>query len=240
MTENLSDNPRFSRTIRVIGEDGLSVLRDSNIIVFGLGGVGGHAAESLARAGIGRLTILDRDVVEESNMNRQLCATLDTIGMPKSEALKARLAQAAPDCEVTSIDKFYLPENADEINLYDYDYIVDCIDNVTAKLELIERATKCGVPIICCMGTGNKLNPCDLTVTDIYKTSGCPLAKVVRSECRKRGIGKLKVVYSTETPVSTGERTPGSVSFVPGVAGMIMASEVVKDLIAASVKEQSE
>lgn len=226
-------NPAFSRTVMMIGEESLLRLRKAKVLLLGIGGVGGHAAESLARAGIGELTILDRDEVDVSNLNRQLVATVSTVGQRKTDAMKERLKEAAPFCKVETIDCFYLPENADEIDLAKYDYIVDCIDNVTAKLELITRAQTAGVPVISCMGTGNKLNGYDLKVSDIYKTKECPLAKIVRTECRKRGIKKLKVVYSEEKPVKTEGRTPGSISFVPGVAGMIMAGEVVKDIIGA-------
>lgn len=222
---------RHSRTKMVIGEQGLKKLAEAHVAVFGIGGVGGYAIEALARGGIGRLTIVDKDVVSVSNLNRQLVADMTTIGKPKTEVMCERLQAIAPECKVQIQNLFYLPETADQLHMRDYDYVIDAVDTVTAKMELISRCKESGTPIICCMGTGNKTDPTAFEVADIYQTSICPLARIIRRECKSRGITQLKVVYSTEVPISTGERTPGSVSFVPGVAGLILAGEVIKDLI---------
>ncbi len=222
---------RFSRTVRVIGEDALSKLSESSVIVFGLGGVGGAATESLVRAGIGRIGIVDKDTVDITNVNRQIIATDKTIGMNKTDAMEERILSINPDIKIDKYNLFYLPETADEINLSDYDFVVDCIDNVTAKLELICRAKKAGVPVISSMGTGNKLHPEMLEISDIGKTSVCPLARVMRRELKNRGIGKLPVVYSKEEPVKTDSSVPGSTSFVPPVAGYLIASYVINQLI---------
>ncbi len=222
---------RHSRTKMVIGEQGLKKLAEAHVAVFGIGGVGGYAIEALARGGIGRLTIVDKDVVSVSNLNRQLVADMTTIGKPKTEVMCERLQAIAPECKVQIQNLFYLPETADQLHMRDYDYVIDAVDTVTAKMELISRCKESGTPIICCMGTGNKTDPTAFEVADIYRTSICPLARIIRRECKSRGITQLKVVYSTEVPISTGERTPGSVSFVPGVAGLILAGEVIKDLI---------
>jgi len=225
-----------ARTELLIGASAVERLSACRVAVFGVGGVGGFCAEALARCGVGALDLIDADDVSVSNMNRQLIATRSTVGQRKVLAMRDRLADAAPDCRVTCHDLFYLPENADAIDLSVYDYVVDCIDTVSAKLELAVRCTALGVPIISAMGAGNKLDPTKFIITDIYKTETCPLARVMRRELRKRGVPSLKVVYSTETartpvlPDGTPSRTPGSVSFVPGVAGMILASEVVRDL----------
>lgn len=229
---------RFSRCEMLLGEENMSLLKGSHIAVFGLGGVGGHAVEALARCGVGAFTLFDNDIVCESNLNRQIIATTDTIGMQKTEAAKARILSINPDASVKVHNVFYLPENADDYPLSEYDYVVDAIDTVSAKIELIVRANKQGVPIISSMGTGNKLNPTMLEVCDIYKTSVCPLARVMRRELKVRNIPSLKVVYSKEEPIkphipeetSSKKQTPGSVSFVPSVAGLILASEVVKDI----------
>ena len=225
-----------ARTELLIGASAVERLSACRVAVFGVGGVGGFCAEALARCGVGALDLVDADDVSVSNMNRQLIATRSTVGQRKVLAMRDRLADAAPDCRVTCHDLFYLPENADQIDLSVYDYVVDCIDTVSAKLELAVRCTALGVPVISAMGAGNKLDPTKFIITDIYKTETCPLARVMRRELRKRGVPSLKVVYSTETartptlPDGTPSRTPGSVSFVPGVAGMILASEVVRDL----------
>lgn len=228
-----------SRTALLIGMSAVERLQQCRIAVFGVGGVGGFCAEALARSGVGALDLIDADEVSVSNMNRQLIATAATVGQRKVLAMRDRLAVAAPDCAVTCHDIFYLPENADAIDLSIYDYVVDCIDTVSAKIELAVRCTALGVPVISAMGAGNKLDPTKFIITDIYKTETCPLARVMRRELRKRGVPSLKVVYSTETaktpvlPDGTPSRTPGSVSFVPGVAGMILASAVVRDLTEA-------
>ena len=222
----------------ILGENSTQKFSDKNVILFGLGGVGSYTAEALARAGIGRLTIVDNDVVSVTNLNRQLCALHSTVGKPKVEVIKERILDINPACEVTALQKFYLPENADEFNLESYDYIADAIDTVSAKIDLAVKSQKYGIPMISCMGTGNKLDPSQFSVSDIYKTSGCPLCRVMRTELKKRGIKKLNVVWSPEIPVKpaqttedSGKRqTPASLPFVPPVAGMIMAGKIILDL----------
>ena len=225
----------FIRTEMLLGADNMLKLKNSHIAVFGLGGVGGHTVEALARCGIGNFTLFDNDTIAESNLNRQIIATRDTIGMQKTDTMKNRILSINPSAEVTLHNVFYVPENADQFSFEGYDYIVDAIDTVSAKIELAVRAQKYDVPIISSMGTGNKLDPTRLEVDDIYKTSVCPLARVMRRELKLCGIKKLKVVYSKEEPVrpisyESGGRIPGSTSFVPSVAGLIIASEVVKDI----------
>ena len=222
---------RFSRTIGVIGEDNFKKLNNSSVIVFGLGGVGGAACEALVRSGIGSVAIVDKDVVDITNINRQIIATDETVGMKKTDAMKKRLLSINPSLKIVKYDLFYLPETADEINLSEYDFAVDCIDNVTAKLELVERCNRLGVPVISSMGTGNKLHPEMLEIADISKTSVCPLARVMRRELKKRGINKLPVVYSKEEPVKTELSVPGSMSFTPPVAGYLICSYVVRKLL---------
>lgn len=226
---------RFSRSARVIGEDSLQKLNNCSVIVFGLGGVGGAAAESLVRAGVGTIGIVDKDVVDVTNLNRQLMATECTIGLPKTQATADRLLSINPAVKINRYDLFYLPETADQIDLSQYDFIVDCIDNVTAKLELISRASELNIPVISSMGTGNKLHPELLEIADIKKTSVCPLARVMRRELRNRGINKLTVVYSKEEPVKTHTSEPGSMSFVPPVAGYLMTSYVVRTILDSEV-----
>ena len=235
---------RFSRTEMLLGSDAMDKLRNARVAVFGLGGVGGYIVEALARSGVGALDIIDNDTVSITNLNRQIVAVEGTVGMPKTEAAKMRIMQINPDCKVTAYNTFYMPENSSDFDFTKYDYIADAIDTVTAKIELVMNANKCGTPIICSMGTGNKLNPAELEVADIYKTSVCPLARIMRYELKRRGIKKLKVVYSKEMPIvptgaaaekcraeSTGEKNvPGSTAFVPAVAGMIIACEIVKDI----------
>ena len=235
---------RFSRTEMLLGRDAMDKLRNARVAVFGLGGVGGYIVEALARSGVGALDIIDNDTVSITNLNRQIVAVEGTVGMPKTEAAKMRIMQINPDCKVTAYNTFYMPENSSDFDFTKYDYIADAIDTVTAKIELVMNANKCGTPIICSMGTGNKLNPAELEVADIYKTSVCPLARIMRYELKRRGIKKLKVVYSKEMPIvptgaaaekcraeSTGKKNvPGSTAFVPAVAGMIIASEIVKDI----------
>jgi len=226
----------------LIGEEAVFRLRQAKVAVFGIGGVGGFAVEALARCGIGRMNLFDSDRISVSNRNRQIIAMTSTVGELKVDVMKARILDINPEAEVHSYPVFYLPENADQYELSQYDYLVDAIDTVTAKLELAWRAQEEGISIISSMGTGNKLDPTMLQVADIYQTSVCPLAKVMRRECRRRGIRKLKVVYSQEEcrkpqteRLLEGESTkrviPGSVAFVPSAAGLIMAAEVVKDLI---------
>ena len=192
----------FDRTRLVLGAEALTKLKNARVAVFGLGGVGGAAVEALARSGVGALELIDSDTVAVTNLNRQLIATHATLGMKKTEAAKARVLDINPDCRVTARDEFFLPENADAWDFTAYDYVIDAVDTVAAKLCLAERCAAAGTPIISCMGTGNKTDPTRLEIADIYKTSVCPLAKVMRRECRKRGIKRLKVLYSREEPVS--------------------------------------
>jgi len=226
----------YSRTKMLIG-NGVEKLKNSKVLICGVGGVGGYAVEALARAGIGRIDVLDNDVFAESNLNRQILATADTIGMRKVEVAKARIHSINPDCRVEIFDMFYSPETADSIDLSQYDYVADVIDTVTAKLTLIQRAKAAGVRIISCMGTGNKLGT-QFKVADISQTSVCPLAKVMRKELKARGISGVKVVYSEEQPVisadtvtESGRHIPGSISYAPAIAGLVLASEIIKDLI---------
>ena len=231
----------FTRTRLLLGDGAVEKLKQAHVAVFGLGGVGGACAEALCRAGVGALTLVDHDTISVTNLNRQLLATRETLGMDKVEAAAARLGSINPDCRVTARRTFFLPETADEFDFADYDCVVDAVDTVTAKLLLVERARAAGTPIVCAMGAGNKLDPTAFRVADISETRICPLARVMRKELRKRGIERgVKVVYSAEPPVeiereaAEGPRqkdVPGSVSFVPGVMGMILAGEAVKDLI---------
>lgn len=221
----------FSRLELLIGKESLDILKQKNVIVFGVGGVGGYVIEALVRSGIEHITIVDNDTVSVSNLNRQIIATQNTIDKKKTEVMKERILSINPCCEVTTKDMFYLPENADEIDLTKYDYVVDAIDTITSKIELAVRCEKDCIPHISCMGTGNKMDPSLLQVTDIYKTSVCPLAKVMRRELKARRVKHLKVVYSTELPIKTTNRTPGSTAFVPASAGLLIASVVIKDLL---------
>ena len=243
---------QFSRTELLLGKDAMEKLHDSRVAVFGIGGVGGYVCEALARSGVGAFDLIDDDKVCLTNLNRQIIATHKTIGKYKTEVMKERILDINPNADVQIHNCFFLPENADEFPYEDYDYMVDAVDTVTAKLELIMRAKEAGTPVISSMGAGNKLDGSMFRVADIYKTKVCPLAKVMRRELKKRGVKKLKVVYSEELPVrpirnvesdSKAEDgnlldekkvrrkdTPGSVAFVPSVAGMIIAGEVVKDL----------
>ena len=234
---------QFSRTGLLLGEEAVEKLRRARVAVFGLGGVGGYVVEALARAGVGQLDLIDRDTVSLSNLNRQILATHKTIGMDKTEAARQRVLDINPDAVVRVYNLFYGPDTASCLDFSRFDYIVDAIDTVTAKLSMVEQARAAGTPIICCMGTGNKLDPSRFQVADISKTTMCPLARVMRKELGKRGIRHLKVVYSQEEALSptgweeeaaaSGKRQiPGSVSFVPGAAGLILAGEVIRDLIA--------
>lgn len=234
----------FGRTGMLLGESGMRRLFCAKVAVFGIGGVGGYAAEALARSGVGALDLFDRDRISVSNINRQIIALHSTVGRYKSEVMKERILDINPQARVNAYPCFYTPENAGDFDFTQYDYIVDAIDTVTSKLELAVRAQAAGVPIISSMGAGNKLDPGRLTVTDIFSTSVCPLARVMRRELRARGITRLKVVYSTEPALTPGAEegglqpgrrsTPGSVAFVPSVAGLMLAGEVVKDLAAGS------
>ena len=224
---------QFSRTELLIGKEALNKLKDSKVAIFGLGGVGSYVAEGLVRAGVGKFILVDNDAVEITNLNRQIIATTKTIGRPKVDVTKQRILEINPNAKVEIYKEFFMPETTGILDKT-IDYIVDCIDTVTAKIELVQRANKLNVLIISAMGTGNKLDPTLFEVTDIYKTSVCPLAKVMRKELRNRGIQKLKVVYSKEEPIkqlSDNQTVPSSISFVPSVAGLIMAGEVIKDLI---------
>ena len=221
---------RFSRLNRIFGEETVEKINNSSVIVFGLGGVGGAAAEALVRGGIGRIALVDKDVVDITNINRQLIATDETVGMNKTDAAEERLLSINPAVIIEKYSMFYLPETADEIDLTRYDFIVDAIDNVTAKLELAVRAQETGVPIISSMGTGNKFHPEMLEIADVNKTSVCPLARVMRRELRNRGVKRLTVVYSKEEPVKTESSVPGSTSFTPPVAGYLMASYVIRKI----------
>ena len=229
------------RTAMLLGEDAVEKLTKARVAIFGIGGVGGYTLEALARAGIGQLDLIDSDTVSRSNINRQILATQSTVGMPKVEAGKRRVLDINPDCQVRTWEIFYTPETADQFDFTAYDYIVDAIDTVTGKLQLVKAAQEAGTPIISCMGTGNKLDASAFEVSDISKTTMCPLARIMRKELSKRGIKHLKVVYSKEEALSpTGweeeakalgkRQIPGSVAFVPGAAGLILAGEVIKDL----------
>lgn len=226
----------WARTAMLLGEEGVRRLEGAAVAVFGLGGVGSFAAEALVRCGVGRLLLCDGDVVTPSNINRQLLADVNTVGKKKAELMRERVLAINPAARVAFYDCFLTPESADQFALEEYDYIVDAVDSVTAKIELAVRANRLGVPIVSCMGAGNKLDPSRFEVADLYKTSVCPLARVMRRELRRRGVERLKVVYSTEPPVrfagGEGEeaRAPGSVAFVPPVAGMLLAGAVVRDL----------
>ena len=232
---------QFLRTQMLLGTAALEKLQAARVAVFGIGGVGGYTVEALARSGIGQLDVIDSDSVSVSNINRQILATHSTVGMLKVEAAKQRILDINPNCVVRTHPVFYTPETADQFDFTRYDYIVDAIDTVTGKLALVQRAMEAGTPIICCMGTGNKLDASAFEVSDISKTTMCPLARIMRKELGKRGIKHLKVVYSKEEALSpTGweeeaaalgkRQIPGSVAFVPGTAGLILAGEVIKDI----------
>ncbi len=221
----------FKRTESLIGTENLEKLIKSKVAIFGIGGVGSFAVEGLVRAGIGEIVLIDKDTVDITNCNRQIHATTKTIGKLKVEAMKERVIEINPEIKVTYYNEFYLPDNGETLIDSSYSYIIDAMDNVTAKISLIRQSIKKNIPIISCMGTGNKIEPTKLKVEDISKTSICPLAKIMRRELRKNGILHLKVVYSTETPKNQGNKEISSISFVPSVAGMIIASEVVKDLL---------
>lgn len=228
----------MERTAYLIGEDGVQRLAGMHVALFGVGGVGGYVAEALGRAGVGTLTLVDKDTVSESNINRQIIATYETIGQRKTEVMEQRLRSINPDITVHCAECFFLPDTAELFDFSQYDYVVDAVDTVTAKLELVMRARKAGVPIISCMGTGNKLDPGRFEIADIEKTSVCPLAKVMRRELKKRGISKVKVLYSKEEPIKhQAGAVPGSISFVPPVAGLMIAGEVIKDLLREEIKD---
>ena len=235
----------FIRTALITGEKAVEKLNESTVAIFGIGGVGGYVAEAPARAGVGKFVLVDNDRVAPSNINRQIIALHSTVGRLKTEVMKERILDINPLADVRRVDAFYLPENADSFDFSEYSYAVDAVDTVTAKIDIVLRAQAAGTPVISCMGAGNKLDPAAFRVADIFSTSVCPLARVMRSELKKRGVRALKVVYSTEKPItpvppegaqpdpSSAHRrqTPGSISFVPSVAGLIAAGEVIKDLI---------
>lgn len=250
---------QFSRTQLLLGQEAMERLAGSRVAVFGIGGVGGYVCEALVRSGVGAFDLIDDDKVCLTNLNRQIIATRKTVGKYKAEVMKERMLEINPDAEIHVHKCFFLPENADQFQFEEYDYVVDAVDTVSAKLEIVMRAQEKNVPVISCMGAGNKLDASAFRVADIYKTKMCPLAKVMRHELRKRGVRKLKVVYSEENPkrpledMSVSCRThcicppgtkhkcterrdiPGSVAFVPSVAGLIIAGEVVKDLVKIQV-----
>lgn len=251
---------RFSRTQLVFGKEAMDRLKGSRVAVFGVGGVGGYTVEALARSGVGAIDIIDDDKVRLTNINRQIIATGKTVGKYKVDVAKERIEEINPDCKVTAFKTFYMPETADRFDFTQYDYVVDAIDTVTGKIALIENAKKAGTPIISSMGAGNKVDPTAFEVADIYKTSVCPLARVMRYELKRRGIKKLKVVYSKEKPIPpiadedpngengclskedkvAGKRqVPGSTAFVPSVAGLIIAGEVIKDIIGYKAGERN-
>lgn len=236
---------QFSRTEMLLGRENLAVLRQAHVAVFGIGGVGGHAVEALARSGVGKITIVDKDTVSLTNINRQIIATHQTVGLPKTEVMKERILSINPEAEIFPKQTFFLPENAASFDFSVYDYVVDAVDTVAAKIALVLHAKKASIPIISCMGTGNKLSPQLLEVTDIYRTSVCPLARIMRQAMKKNHIAELKVVYSPEKPLrpqgeaaaeclqdAAGKRSvPGSIAFTPAAAGLLLAAEVIKDLL---------
>ena len=232
---------QFSRTRLLLGSGAMEKLSRARVAVFGLGGVGGYVVEALARSGVGALDLIDHDTISTTNLNRQLLALHSTVGMPKAEAARQRVLDICPEIQVIAHSCFYGPETEELFDFTQYDYIVDAIDTVTAKLALIRRAKEAGTPILCCLGTGNKLDATKFQITDISKTSVCPLARVMRKECAKRGYKNVKVLFSTEDPIPSSEESteelpegrrslPGSVAFVPSVAGLLIAGEVIKDL----------
>lgn len=234
---------KFDRVELLLGSQGLQKLKKTNVLLFGVGGVGGFTAEALVRSGVGSITLVDNDVVNETNINRQIIATVQSVGLSKVEVMKARLNAINPEVKVDTLNLFYLPENADTIDFSAFDYVIDAVDTVSAKIAVIERAKEQGVPVISCMGTGGKLKPELLTVGDIANTKGCPLARVMRRELKKRNITGVKVVYSTEESVQVsldnplseekgkGRVAPPSMIFVPAIAGLMMANQVVLDLV---------
>ena len=230
---------KFSRTEMLVGEDAINKLSQCRVAVFGVGGVGGYVCEALVRAGVGAIDLIDNDVVSVSNINRQIIALSSTVGQEKTQVMRDRILDINPAAKVETVKAFVLPENIDEFDFSVYDYIVDAIDTVSGKIAIIEKAYSLGIPVISSMGTGNKLDPTKFEIADINKTSVCPLARVMRYELRKRGVKKLKVLYSKEEPIKVvsdatqkcAKSIPGSISFVPSVAGLIIGGEVIKDLI---------
>ena len=233
---------QFSRTELLLGEEAMEILKNARVAVFGIGGVGGYVTEALARSGVGAFDLTDKDRVCLSNLNRQIIATHKSIGKYKTEVMRERILDINPEAEVRTHECFYLPETKGEFDFSSYSYVVDAVDTVTAKLSLAEEAKAAGVPIISSMGAGNKLNPFLFEAADIYETSVCPLARVMRRELRKRGIDHLKVVYSKEAPLRPLREAdgPGSTAFVPSVAGLLIASEVIRDLTESAVRRARE
>lgn len=230
----------FIRTAMLIGTEGMERLKSARVAIFGIGGVGGYTAEALARSGVGAIDIIDNDTISESNLNRQIIALRSNIGQYKTDVARSRISDINPECKVTAYNLFFMPDTADSIDFSQYDCVVDAIDTITGKIEIIMRAKAAGIPVISSMGAGNKLDPTAFEVADIYKTSVCPLARVMRREMKKRGVKSLKVVYSREETVSpklngitqsSGKPVAGSCAFVPSVAGLIIAGEVVKEII---------
>jgi tRNA A37 threonylcarbamoyladenosine dehydratase len=229
---------KFSRSEMLFKKEGMTKLENASVIVFGIGGVGSYVVEALSRSKVGHIDLVDNDVISVSNINRQLIALNSSVGKDKVEVAKERILDINENCKVNTYKTFFLPENSNEFDFTKYDYVIDCIDTISGKIELVVKANNEGCKIISCMGTGNKVNPCMFEVSDIYKTSVCPLAKVMRKELKNRGIKKLKVVYSKEEPMKVinvsgdGRKAiPGSNAFTPSVAGLIIASEVIKDLL---------
>lgn len=222
----------LEREVLLLGEEAVEKLGCARVAVFGIGGVGSYVSEALARCGVGEIEIIDSDIIAPSNINRQIHATAETVGRCKVEVMKERIEKINPSAVVKAKKCFFMPENAGDFDFKNYSYVADAVDTVTAKIQIVMSAKEAGVPVISCMGAGNKLNPAAFEVADIYETSVCPLARVMRRELRKRGVKALKVVYSRETPVCSGDnkKAPGSVAFVPSVAGLIMAGEIVRDI----------
>lgn len=229
-------NNYFDREIALIGEEAFLRLQNASVLIFGVGGVGGYALEALVRAGVGSITVVDSDCVNATNLNRQILATVDSIGKKKVEVAKERALSINPDVKISAIDTFYLPENADNIDFSGYDYIIDAIDTVSAKIEIAKRANELSVPLISCMGTANRKSSSGFSVCDLQKTSGCPLARVMRRECKKRGIDRLKVVFSSDESEKVsvtdenGKSVPASISYVPPIGGLLAAEEVIRHI----------
>lgn len=233
---------RFSRTIKLLGSESFEKLKNANVMVFGVGGVGGYVVEGLARCGIGNISVLDKDVVSITNINRQIIALSSTVGSKKTELIKQRVLDINPDCNITAYDMFYLPENADSIDLSVYDFVVDAVDTVSAKLEIVSRCSRLDIPVISCMGTANHTDPMAFRISDVYDTDVCPLARVMRRECRKLNIpkGKVKALYSLQPPLKAfaeddGKLAPCSSVFCPSIAGLLIANEIVSTLSGSSI-----
>ena len=227
----MMEKEQFARTKTLIGQEALDKLKSAKVLLIGVGGVGSYVCEALARVGVGLIDLIDKDVVDATNINRQLIALHSTVGKPKVEVAAQRLKDINPDIKIKAMECFYLPQNSEQFDFAVYDYVIDAVDNVTAKLDIIEKAKVSGVPVISSMGTGNKMDPTAFKIADIEDTKVCPLAKVIRKELRKREITEVKVVYSEEEPLEVGQRIPASISFVPAAAGLLIAKAVVDDLV---------